>query len=527
MVRHMLCHMHVLLLGVVLLVRTAHCQAPNPPAAGTAGASLSSVPTVNMTGILLSLGLPVTPQQGVHPSSPVELGPHQGLQPSPAAATKTQVPICGSGPGPVRQVTQAQQPPQSLAGLKVRDPKGFIRDLSGLERGGVDGGSPGSATLGLSGSRQNTSLAKPAVCSPNPPLQLLPRQQPSICRLYTYYRESDGSNGVQRCSGTFISPTHVATAAHCLVNENNPGEYDLLEVDGRFGEVCCSTQPSGDFVCATGQGFDIVGVVATCGYYTNTRGSSFNDGAVLKVRRPANTQAGVALPYGPVTPSCPFGTTVMYAGYPAQVAATDGCYAEWNEQLVASTTSDLTQCPQADLGYPRFTYTGSVCPGMSGGPVMLPSTSMIFGILSLGSIYCTPASKVYFAAVTDNVDLEGVCLSCMVNALEAVFNPSPPPSPPPPPPPPSPPTPSPPPAFPPPPPPPTPPATTPPPPPPASPPPPPSPPPRPLPPPGPPPPVPSPPVVVGVAASPPPCDIKSVVKGIIAENMKEVEEALT
>eukprot|EP00884_Botryococcus_braunii_P000347 jgi/Botrbrau1/10312/Bobra.0120s0025.1 len=521
MVRHMLCHMHLLLLGVVL-VRTAHGQAPKPPEAGTAGASLSSVPTVNMTGILLSLGLPVTPQQGVHPSSPVELGPHQGLQPSPAAATKTQIPICGSGPGPVKQVTQALQPPQSLAGLEVITPTGFIRDHSELERGGVDGGSPGNAALGLSGSRQNTSFAKPAVCSPNPPLQRLPRQQPSICRLYIYPKSGGGI--LNRCSGTFISPTHVATAGHCLVNEYIPGEYNLLEVGGRFGEVCCSTNPSGSNFCAPGEGFDIVGVVATCGYYTNTRQRDFNDGAVLKVRRPANSQAGVALPYGPVTPSCPFGTTVMYAGYPAQTTRSEGCNEAWMEQLVASNTSDLTQCPQ-EGSLPKFTYIGSSCGGMSGGPVMLPTTGTIFGILSLADPTCTPTSQVYFAAVTDNVDLEGVCLSCMVNALEAAFNlPSPPPPPPP-----SPPTPSPPTALPPPPPPP---ATTPPPPslpppPPATPPPPPSPPPRPLPPPGPPPPVPSPPVVVGVEASPPPCDIKSAIKGIIAENIKEVEEALT
>lgn len=252
--------------------------------------------------------------------------------------------------------------------------------------------------------------AKPSVCPDvSPPLeQQLSRSQPSICRVYIWV--PGGINlAYTLCTGTFIIDTHVATAGHCVAFYNG-GAYVAQEVDNRFGIVCCSAQPDDTiYSCPVGYSFDIVGIVATCGYFRYGDQYTNNDGAVLKVQRPRNVAAnvGVKMPFGQANPFCPT-TSATYAGYPASSTRDFGCDKDWQGYLQkASTTASTYSCTGPVLPNPgilpgtvsfvgydvTYRYIGNGCQGMSGGPLYAPDGT-IFGLTSQGFKTC-PGQRLF------------------------------------------------------------------------------------------------------------------------------------
>lgn len=272
----------------------------------------------------------------------------------------------------------------------------------------------------------NASEAKPTICSNNP-LTFFPSGStfPTFCRVYLYADPNRSSFIL--CTGWFVGLTFVATAGHCIAHKGT-GVYLPVNVNGRYGTVCCQTQVDTDADnCADGYGLDIVGFAATNGWLNLGRDS--NDGAVLVVRRPANLAAGIGTPvtYGQQNPRC-YSGTVTYLGYPAQDTTEPSCNRDFGEQLAAGQASGLIQCT-TNVNSPTYVWDGSSCGGMSGGP-LYDSTNFFFGILSAGGIFCTAGStELYFTAVVNAGVDYGVCISCLVSQLGG---PSPPPPSPPP-----------------------------------------------------------------------------------------------
>eukprot|EP00884_Botryococcus_braunii_P015775 jgi/Botrbrau1/2881/Bobra.0036s0024.1 len=114
-------------------------------------------------------------------------------------------------------------------------------------------------------------------------------------------------------------------------------------------------------------------------------------------------------------PSCP--ATVTYAGFPIRNNLW-GCNNNWGERLGFSTTTGVISCTtQSDT--PTGRYTGSSCQGMSGGPMWNPSTNIVNGILSQGSLACstTRTSSVSFAAITNSLLSWGVHVAGLIAAI--------------------------------------------------------------------------------------------------------------
>lgn len=256
--------------------------------------------------------------------------------------------------------------------------------------------------------------AKPAVCPENPPMQSFDTDTAmhNTCRAYLYANERR-SRWVM-CTAWFVSPEHVALAGHC-VTKGGTGQYNLVEVDGRFGTVCCRTEnKTGPDNCKAGYGFDVVGGVTTCGWFFHDLFS--NDGAVLKVKRPSNVPANVGVPlvYGQANPFCT-NEQVTYAGYPARSTRKEGCNKRWGERFHYIRTSGLAQCTTS-INKQSFTWYGSSCGGMSGGPLCTNTTCI--GILSASISECVGGkSVVSFAAISDSNQNWGVNIAGLVSAL--------------------------------------------------------------------------------------------------------------
>lgn len=277
--------------------------------------------------------------------------------------------------------------------------------------------------------------AKTAICSGGtpPPLNAsLPNMpNPSVCRVYLT---------IGACTGFFVGENYVATARHCV---STPGSGAYLPDDGAgtFGRVCCRTRyDTYGYNCDPEYSFDVIGVVTTCGWLKLTQNS--NDGAVLLVRPvltdvPAGTTAtGVPLPFSQVfKPAagvlCPAEVqSAIYAGYPGSFQARfEGCYQAFEERLFYAHNAMAFNCStEVDFG---LYYSGSGCPGMSGGPLFSSSVGSVFGIISVGSDDCkTDRFPVLVGAapITNSSTTWGACVSCLVDALEFAATLPPPPA---------------------------------------------------------------------------------------------------
>eukprot|EP00884_Botryococcus_braunii_P015763 jgi/Botrbrau1/2870/Bobra.0036s0015.1 len=266
-------------------------------------------------------------------------------------------------------------------------------------------------------SASNSSNSKPTICASDPKLTFLGLGsiQSSICRAY-FYRDSARSTWTV-CTAWFATPTHAVLAGHCIADGGSRTFFPVA-VGGRYGTVCCRTQSdTGPDNCQAGYGFNIIDFSTTRGWLNSRLWN--NDGAVLKLVRPSPTLGGVGTPlkFGQSgNPSCP--ATVTYAGFPIRNNIW-GCNNNWGERLGFSTTTGVISCTtQSDT--PTGRYTGSACQGMSGGPMWNPSTNIVNGILSQGSLACstTRTSTVSFAAISNSGDSSwGVHVAGLIAAI--------------------------------------------------------------------------------------------------------------
>eukprot|EP00884_Botryococcus_braunii_P015771 jgi/Botrbrau1/2878/Bobra.0036s0023.1 len=276
---------------------------------------------------------------------------------------------------------------------------------------------PNPLAQGEPESPSNSSNAKPAYCASNPALTFFGTGsiQTSICRAYFYTNSARTTWGV--CTAWFATSTHAVVAGHCVANGGS-GRFLPVAVGGRYGTVCCRTQSNtGPDNCQAGYGFNIINFSTTRGWLNS--GTWSNDGAVLKLVRPSPTLGGVGTPlkFGQSgNPSCP--ATVTYAGYPILASNTAGCNTNWAERLGKATTTGVIACTTAS-DTPTMRYTGSSCPGMSGGPMWNPSTNIVNAILSQSHYACstTKTSSVWFSAITNSPLSWGFHLAGLIAAV--------------------------------------------------------------------------------------------------------------
>eukprot|EP00884_Botryococcus_braunii_P011015 jgi/Botrbrau1/19915/Bobra.0059s0032.1 len=322
---------------------------------------------------------------------------------APAAPSMEHVvPMDAILPAPGGKGTNAKPPYLNFTDMEI------FPDLTEIEPSSLAQVQPPSAT--------NSSNAKPAVCGNNPTLNLYASgtSLASTCRAYLYTNSRRTS--WSRCTAWFASPTHAVLAGHCIANGGS-GRYFPSLVNGRYGTVCCRTRSNtGPDNCEAGYGFDILTFSAASGWLYNNRAS--NDGAVLKLRRPANVAngVGVALRYGQPNPFCPT-AALQFAGYPGQTTSFSGCNQAWSERFAFSTTSGARQCTM-NVGFPSLAFRGSSCGGMSGGPIGIVSTNVQIGILSQGDVYCSSArSNTYFTAISNGGTSWGVNVANLISQV--------------------------------------------------------------------------------------------------------------
>jgi hypothetical protein len=259
----------------------------------------------------------------------------------------------------------------------------------------------------------NSSNAKPAYCPSNPVLSLYPSGTAfaSVCRSYLYLNSARSIWGV--CTAWFADPTHAVVSGECVA-PGGTGTFSPVWVGGRWGTVCCRTQPNtGPDNCQAGYGFDILDFSTTRGWLKSGRAT--NNGAVLKLRRPNPTApgVGVALRYG----QAPCLSTVSYAGYPVVDSRFAGCNQAWGERLGVSTTSGNLICKFSGTD-PSLAYRGSTCSGMAGAPMFNPSTSFVSGIQTQTDYACASGrSSTYFVALSNSIQDWGVNLPDLIAAV--------------------------------------------------------------------------------------------------------------
>lgn len=347
----------------------------------------------------------------------------QLLQPSNTEAQASGVrlnapqtpPLLGSDPGPSLMVaTVPEGTLEPVLGARKLFPDVAPVDISELDRLPLPELGPDPlACVPLD--QLNGSLAKPAVCPGNPAFQSFAEGTAvqSTCQVNLY--ASKDRRSFVSCSGAFVSPAHFALAGHCVAN-GGTGRYSVVNVNGRLGTVCCRTnRNTNPDNCATGYGFDVIGVAAPSGWLN--RGDYSNDGAVLKVRKPANVAGGAGTPlrYGAPEPFC-FNGPVRYAGYPAQSISFTGCNQAFNNRLHFTDTSGIARC-STSAGTASLIYQGSSCPGNSGGPLYVTDNRVI-GIVSQSSTRCSSGvSYTYFAAVTNGGISWGVPVGALITQL--------------------------------------------------------------------------------------------------------------
>ena len=185
-----------------------------------------------------------------------------------------------------------------------------------------------------------------------------------------------------------------------------------------YGTVCCS--PNTDDrpnSCARDAQFDIVNYVTTRGWLN---GNNENDGAVLKVRRQAQTSNGfgIPVPYGDIASRPCQSRPFQWYGFPSQNQDSDGCSANWQGRFRYSATSQRPDpCPGDNTGS-RIQLTGSSCGGMSGGPLYNRVDDYVIGILKASSRGCGDGqSIVQFSQLNFGRGSGGVDINALRDAI--------------------------------------------------------------------------------------------------------------
>eukprot|EP00884_Botryococcus_braunii_P015768 jgi/Botrbrau1/2875/Bobra.0036s0020.1 len=402
--------MYVLLVCIFLSLASLMAQSVTTPSQTSQDPSAQFDP---LKGIMTPLTIPV---EAFSPQAHDTLVPGEAQSSAMASAAAEPTPLITTAPGVDRDLPPV---PGGKAVVPTTPFQPRVADLP-VE---LEQSNPNPLAQGEPESPSNSSNAKPAVCVSNPALTFFGRGsiQTSVCRayLYTNSRRDEWS----ACTAWFVTPTHAVLAAHCVMAEGTGKRpYFPVLVNGRYGTMCCRTQnDTGPDNCEAGYGFKVTRMVTTNGWAN--RGSWSNDGAVLKLVRPSPTLGGVGAPikFGQSggqsgSPFCP--ATVAYAGYPASSSEFEGCNIKWAERLGFATTTGVINCITAAED-PTMQSMGSVCPGMSGGPMFDPSTNIVNGIVSQGHIGCstTKRSSIWFAAVTNSARSWGVHVAGLVAAI--------------------------------------------------------------------------------------------------------------
>jgi hypothetical protein len=395
----------LLCIAILLHASTLLTAAKPTPAEASQGAPTQAEPsqfTGSPTSSATSAGQTHEPD-----ASTIDQGRAQssalGSQPARAVHVKTVAPTGRIVPAP---------------GAKGVFPKGPAFNISSLPLFPVTKKRSSALDMILPKANKSSSAAKPAQCANNPSLGLYGTGTAltSVCRAYLYANSE--RTLYTMCTAWFVDSTHAALSGHCVANGGS-GQFSPVDTNGRFGTVCCLTQPdTGPDNCQSGYGFDIVSISTTEGWIYSNQAS--NDGAVLKLTRPGNApdDIGVPLAYTQPDPFCP-GVAVVWAGYPSrpsQDSPREGCDRDWQERFAFASTSGPTSCVTG-LSSPSLTFQGSSCPGMSGGP-LTSADSLAWGILSQSSQECVGrVSYVLFAAISNGGTDWGVDVSALIGNI--------------------------------------------------------------------------------------------------------------
>lgn len=177
------------------------------------------------------------------------------------------------------------------------------------------------------------------------------------------------------CAGSLISPRHVLTAAHCLLNENS---FQPEEVSLRFGALDRSNTTGGASV-------GVIRIVPNLGF----QNGNFSDLAILVLERALPTLSPIALSIH----ASIVGRSVRALGWGS--TQTNRQNERLHEVDVELISDDECMRLQGDIVGDEAKVTlctwradgAGMCRGDSGGPVIdtMGSTSVLVGVISNGA----------------------------------------------------------------------------------------------------------------------------------------------
>ena len=265
----------------------------------------------------------------------------------------------------------------------------------------------------------DSSSAPLSICPKNPALvDSNLRRSAFECRVYIYHRDG----GYADSTAWFVTKrSHVVTAGHAVA-DGGTGTYNVREINGAFGIVCCDPSPSGLVDdCGYDARFYIDAVVAPNEWVYD--GKPDNDGAVLRVKPYDNTSpnCGVPLKFGSISADPCSHRIVYWGGYPEESSLSFGCRMNFQETYWYSEVEQYPYYCPADNSGERVYYTGNSCPGMSGGSLLDVASDLVVGILTGSSVTCDSngESNVVFTQLVENdvPGAGGVCLAALLAAI--------------------------------------------------------------------------------------------------------------